>query len=99
MFSKEIVRSDAFLDMPTSSQLLYFQLGMEADDDGFVDNAKTISRMTSTSGDDLKILFTKRFLLSFENGLLVIKHWKINNYINNRSTGNSKIQRDTRWQK
>jgi len=81
MFSKEIVRSDAFLDMPVSSQLLYFQLGMEADDDGFVDNAKTISRMTSTSSDDLKILFTKRFLLSFNNGLLVIKHWKINNYL------------------
>lgn len=81
MFSKEIVRSDAFLDMPTSSQLLYFQLGMEADDDGFVDNAKTVSRMAGTAEDDLKILLTKRFLLSFKDGILVIKHWKINNYI------------------
>ena len=81
MFSKEIVRSDAFLDMPASSQLLYFHLGMEADDDGFVDNAKTVARIAGTADDDLKILFTKRFLLSFNNGILVIKHWKINNYI------------------
>lgn len=81
MFSKEIVRSDAFLDMPTSSQLLYFQLGMEADDDGFVDNVKTVSRIASTAEDDLKILLSKRFLLPFKSGIVVIKHWKINNYI------------------
>lgn len=81
MFSKEIVRSDAFLDMPISSQLLYFQLGMEADDDGFVDNSKTVSRISGTGNDDLKILLTKRFLLPFKDGIIVIKHWKINNYI------------------
>lgn len=81
MFSKDIVRSDAFMDMPVSSQLLYFHLGMEADDDGFVDNGKTVSRMAGTAEDDMKILLSKRFLLSFNNGLLVIKHWKINNYI------------------
>ena len=81
MFSKEIVRSDAFLDMPTSSQLLYFHLGMEADDDGFIDNSKTVMRVAGTNNDDLKILLTKRFLLSLKEGVQVIKHWKINNYI------------------
>jgi hypothetical protein len=81
MFSKDIVRSDSFLDMPLSSQLLYFHLGMEADDDGFVDNTKMVSRMVGTGDDDIKILLSKRFLLSVDSGLIVIKHWKINNYI------------------
>lgn len=81
MFSVDIVRSDAFLDMPTSSQLLYFHMGMEADDDGFVDNAKTVARIAGTGSDDFKILLAKRFLLEREGGIFVIKHWKINNYI------------------
>ncbi len=80
MFSADIVASDAFLDMPTSSQLLYFQLGMFADDDGFV-NPKKIMRMVGASNDDIKILITKRFLLAFETGVVVIKHWLIHNLI------------------
>ena len=81
MFSLQIVDSDAFLDMPTSSQLLYFHLAMRADDDGFIDNPKKIMRTTGVSNDDIKVLLTKRFILTFENGIIVIKHWKIHNYI------------------
>lgn len=80
LFSLKIVDSDAFLDMPASSQLLYFHLGMRADDDGFV-NPKKIMRMVSSSEDDLKVLLSKRFLLTFENGVVVIKHWLIHNTI------------------
>lgn len=80
MFSLKIVSSDAFLEMPTSSRELYFQLGMYADDDGFV-NPKKIMRMIGASDDDLKVLLTKRFLLSFENGVVVVKHWLINNLV------------------
>lgn len=80
MFSSEIVSSDAFLEMPTSSRELYFQLGMYADDDGFV-NPKKIMRMCGASDDDLKVLLAKRFLLPFESGVVVIKHWLIHNMI------------------
>lgn len=79
MFSKDIVGSDAFQDMPDSSQLLYFHLGMEADDDGFIGNPKKISRSIGMSEDDMKILVAKRFVLLFESGVLVIKHHRINN--------------------
>jgi hypothetical protein len=81
MFSKQITESDAFLDMPPTSQLLYFHLNMNADDDGFVGNPKKIMRMCGFAEDDLKVLFSKRFLLVFENGILVIKHWLIHNAI------------------
>src|SRR3990167_8488113 len=80
MFSPAIVESDAFLDMPASSQALYFHLGMYADDDGFV-NPQKIMRMMNASADDLKVIITKRFVLPFENGVVVIKHWRINNLI------------------
>jgi hypothetical protein len=80
MFSPEIVASDAFLDMPISTQALYFHLGMYADDDGFVQPQKTM-RIVGASGDDLKVLLSKRFLLSFETGVVVIKHWLIHNMI------------------
>jgi hypothetical protein len=80
MFSPDIVESDAFLDMPASSQALYFHLGMYADDDGFV-NPKRIMRMMSASDDDLRVLSIKRFVLPFENGVVVIKHWRINNLV------------------
>lgn len=80
MFSQKIVGSDAFIDMPVSARELYFQLGMYADDDGFI-NPKKIIRMIGASEDDLKILIGKRFVLTFENGVIVIKHWKINNMI------------------
>ena len=81
MFSKTIIDSDAFLDMPLTTQCLYFHLSMRADDDGFVNNAKKIRRMIGASDDDLRLLLSKRFLLPFESGVVVIKHWKIHNYI------------------
>ena len=80
MFSQKIVGSDAFIEMPVSARELYFQLGMYADDDGFI-NPKKIVRMVGASDDDLKLLSAKRFVLPFENGVVVIKHWKINNLI------------------
>ena len=78
MFSLDIVASDSFLDMPTTSRELYFQLCMYADDDGFI-NPKKIIRLINASSDDLKILITKRFVLPFESGVVVIKHWLIHN--------------------
>lgn len=81
MFSKDITESDAFLEMPATSQLLYFHLSMNADDEGFVGNPKKIMRMCGFADDDLKVLIGKRFLLTFESGVLVIKHWLIHNTI------------------
>lgn len=81
MFAKTIIDSDAFLDMPLSTQSLYFHLSMRADDDGFVNNPKKISRMIGCGEDDLKLLIGKRFLLYFESGVVVIKHWLIHNTI------------------
>jgi hypothetical protein len=83
MFTKKITESDAFLDMPLSTQALYFHLNMSADDEGFVNNAKKIQRMIGASDDDCKLLVMKRFVLTFESGVIVIKHWKIHNYIRN----------------
>lgn len=81
MFAKTIIDSDAFLDMPLSTQTLYFHLSMRADDDGFINNPKKIQRMIGCSYDDLKLLIAKRFLIVFESGVVVIKHWRIHNYI------------------
>ena len=81
MFTKKIIDSDAFLDMPLSTQCLYFHLNMRADDDGFVNNPKKISRMIGASEDDLKLLITKRFVLVFDTGVIVIKHWRMHNLI------------------
>lgn len=81
MFSKQIIDSDAFLDMPQTSQLLYFHLSMRADDDGFINNPKSIMRNAKCGDDDLKILSAKKFIIPFETGIVVIKHWKIHNYI------------------
>ena len=81
MFSKKLVDSDFFLDMPLSSQCLYFHLSMRADDDGFVDNPKRILKLIGSNDDDLKILITKQFIIPFDNGIIVIKHWKVNNYL------------------
>ena len=83
MFAKTIVLSDAFLDMPLSARCLYFTLGMFADDDGFVGSPKGIMRQCGASQDDMKILLEKRFILGFESGVIVIKHWRINNYLRN----------------
>lgn len=79
MFTQKIVDSDAFLDMPLSSQCLYFHLNMRADDDGFINNPKRIQRTIGASDDDLKLLIAKRFLICFENGVIVIKHWRMHN--------------------
>ena len=81
MFAKTIIDSDAFLDMPMSAQCLYFHLCMRADDDGFLNNPKKIQRTIGASEDDLKILLAKNFLIPFESGIVVIKHWRIHNYI------------------
>lgn len=81
MFAKTIVDSDAFLDMPLSAQCLYFHLNMRADDEGFVNSPKRIQRLIGASEDDLKLLVAKSFVLLFESGVIVIKHWRINNYL------------------
>lgn len=81
MFAKTIIDSDAFLDMPLSTQALYFHLSMRADDDGFINNPKKIQRMIGCCDDDLKLLLAKNFIFAFESGVVVIKHWKIHNLI------------------
>ena len=81
MFSKTIIDSDAFLDMPLSTQALYFHLSMRADDDGFINNPKKIQRMVGCNQDDITLLIAKRFVIPFECGVCVIKHWRIHNYI------------------
>lgn len=83
MFAKTIIDSDAFLDMPLSTQALYFHLSMRADDDGFINNPRKIQRSIGCSADDLKVLTAKNFIIPFESGVVVIKHWKIHNYIRN----------------
>ena len=79
MFTQKIIDSDAFLDMPLSTQALYFHLNMRADDDGFVNSPKRIQRTIGATEDDLKLLFAKRFVIGFESGVLVIKHWRMHN--------------------
>lgn len=81
MFAKTIVTSDAFLDMPMSARCLYFTLGMFADDDGFVNSPKSIMRQVGATKDDMQILIAKKFVLLFDSGVIVIKHWRINNYL------------------
>ena len=83
MFSKQIIDSDAFLDMPLSTQALYFHLAMRADDEGFVNNPKKVQRMIAASDDDLRVLIAKNFIIPFASGVVVIKHWRIHNYIQN----------------
>ena len=81
MMSKSVIDTDVFLDMPTSTQCLYFQLLLRADDDGFLKNAKTIMRTVGASQDDMKLLIAKQYLILFDSGTIVIKHWRIHNYI------------------
>jgi len=81
MFSMSIMDSDAFLDMPLSSQALYTQLGMRADDEGFIGNPKRIIKMLGANDDDFKILLAKKFVIQFESGVVVIKHWRMHNTI------------------
>ena len=79
MFTQKIIDSDAFLEMPLSAQALYFHLNMRADDDGFVNNPKKITRYVNASDDDLKLLAVKRFIIAFDTGVIVIKHWRMHN--------------------
>ncbi|MCW1031245.1 conserved phage C-terminal domain-containing protein [Streptococcus anginosus] len=81
MFSKKITDTDKFLEMPLSSQALYFHLNMGADDDGFIDRPKTIQKTIGASDDDMKLLTVKQFIIPFESGIVVIKDWRIHNYI------------------
>ena len=81
MFAKTIVDSDLFIDMPMSARLLYYDLAMRADDDGFVNSPKKIMRFVGASMDDMNVLIAKQFIIPFESGVVVIKHWKIHNYI------------------
>ena len=81
MFAKTIIDSDAFLDMPPTTQLLYFHLAMRADDDGFVNKPKSVMRMIGATQGDAELLVNKKFIIPFESGIVVIKHWKIHNYI------------------
>ena len=81
MFSKVVTDTDAFMEMPLSSQALYFHLSLHADDDGFVGNPKRIQKLIGASDDDARILVAKRYVLTFDSGIIVIKHWKIHNYI------------------
>lgn len=81
MFSLKIIDTDLFLDMPMTTRLLYYDLSMRADDDGFVASPKKIQRMIGCSDDDFKLLIAKQFIIPFESGVCVIKHWRIHNYI------------------
>ena len=81
MFDKSITNSDKFLEMPSSSQNLYFHLSMNADDDGFIDNWRSIMKMIGAKEDDLKVLIAKAYIIPFDSGVIVIKHWRINNFL------------------
>ena len=81
MMSKSVIDTDMFLDMPASTQCLYFHMLLRADDDGFLKNAKTIMRTVGASPDDIKLLIAKQYLIPFDTGIMAIKHWRIHNYI------------------
>ena len=83
MFSLDVIDSDAFLDMPNDAQNLYFHLAMRADDDGFVNSPKKIQKIIGASDDAAKILLAKKFIIVFDSGVIVIKHWRMHNYIQN----------------
>ena len=93
MFAKTIIDSDAFIDMPVTARLLYYDLSMRADDDGFVNSPKKIMRMIGASQDDLSVLIMKKFIIPFDSGIVVIKHWRIHNYIR-KDTYNSTPYKD-----
>ena len=81
MFAKTIIASDVFIDMPISARLLYYDLAMRADDDGFVNSPKKIMKFVGASVDDMNVLIARQFIIPFESGVVVIKHWRIHNYI------------------
>ena len=79
MFSRAVLDSDTFLDMPPTSQLLYVHFGVRADDEGFVGQPRSIMRLCCASEDDLKLLIAKGFIIPFQSGVIVITHWNVNN--------------------
>lgn len=81
MFDLDVVDTDAFLEMSQGARLLYYDLGMRADDDGFLANPKKVMRISNASEDDFRILLARQFVIPFENGICVIRHWKLNNYL------------------
>jgi len=83
MFSLDIIDTDHFLEMPQSSRLLYYELCMRADDDGFISSPKKIQKAVGCTEDDFKVLITKKFIIPFDTGIIVITHWKIHNYLRN----------------
>ena len=96
MFNLNVVDTDRFLEMPITSRLLYYELGMRADDDGFVDNWRKILMFTGLKEDDLKILIAKSFIIPFESGVIVIRHWRMNNYLQNDRTKPTIYQEELR---
>ena len=96
MFAKTIVLSDAFLDMPLGARCLYMTMGMLADDDGFVNAPKSIMRQSGATEDDLKVLISKKFVIPFDSGVIVIKHWRINNYLQKDRLQPTKYQDELR---
>lgn len=99
MFSRSIIKTDRFLDMSPTAQNLYFHLGMEADDDGFVSSPKTIMKISGTPDDDMKVLIAKKFVIPFENGVVVITDWKENNYIQSDRYNPTKYQNELKMLK
>lgn len=94
MFAKTIIDSDAFLEMPISSQVLYFHLAMRADDDGFINKPKTIIRMVGCKDDDMRLLIERKFVIPFDSGVVVIKHWRIHNYIRKDTYSETKYKEE-----
>lgn len=94
MFDKTITNADDFLEMPMSSQILYFHLSMNADDDGFINNWKSIMRMVGAKEDDLKVLVAKQYVIPFDSGVVVIKHWRINNFLRKDRHVETKYQKE-----
>jgi uncharacterized phage protein (TIGR02220 family) len=92
MMSKKIIDTDNFLDMPQSTQCLYFHLLLRADDDGFIQSPKSIMRITGCKDDDLKLLIAKGFVIGFETGVIVIRHWRIHNYVQSDRYSKSELQ-------
>jgi len=81
MFSREVCETDAFLDLPATAQRLYFFLGLQADDEGFLQNANSVIRLVGSSRDDMNVLTAKRFVIPFDSGVVVIRHWRQHNYV------------------
>ena len=96
MFSMDVVNTDKFLDMPSSTQALYFHLGMRADDDGFVSSPKRIAKTVNCGDDDLKLLLAKGYLIPFESGVVVISDWNVNNWIRPDRKHNTRFEQEKR---